>query len=242
MENENKEQRTIQGEYNLRMGAYLARRDFEQQVEQAGKDESLPKLSDEAADRIVAAMMANYDALQREKKRKKLRGKLLRWGAAVAAVLVIAPTVALNVSASRTALVNYVIQNFDEYSVVQYDQDYNAQPPLGWRSEYYPRWLPEGYTINKVEFNERGDYVWYKSEKGYDFDVSIIYSVDSLAINTENCEKKEVSINGRQAMLYFTDDRRWTALLIQLNDCTVRVEGTVTENEICEIAKSINGL
>lgn len=242
MENESREQRAIQGEYNLRMGAYLARKDFEQQVEQAGKDESLPAMSDEAAKRITAAMMANYDALQREKKRKKYRGKLLRWGAAVAAVLVIAPAVALNVSASRTALVNYVIQNFDEYSVVQYDQEYNAIPPLGWRSEYYPRWLPEGCKINKVEFNQGGDHAWYQSTGRYDFSIAIIYSSDRPAINTEECEEKEVSINGRPAMLYFTDNKRRVTLFLPLGDCSIRIEGVLTEREVCKIAESINGL
>lgn len=242
MENENKEQRTIQGEYNLRMGAYLARKDFEQQVEQAGQDESLPKLPDEAADRIVAAMMANYDALQRAKKRKKLRGKLLRWGTAVAAVLVIAPAVALNVSASRTALVNYVIQNFDEYSVVQYDQDYNAQPPLGWRSEYYPRWLPEGCKVSKVEFNQWGDYVWYLSPDGNNFNMSIVYSANRLAINTEDYERKEIYISDRKSVLCYTDNRRKTILFIPLSDCSIQIEGALTEHEICKIAESIYGL
>lgn len=239
MENENKEQRAIQGEYNLRMGAYLARKDFEQQVEQAGQDESLPKLSDEAANRIVAAMMANYDTLQRAKKRKKLRGKLLRWGTAVAAVLVIAPAVALNVSASRTALVNYVIQNFDEYSVVQYDQDYNAQPPLGWRSEYYPRWLPEGCKVSKVEFNKGGDHVWYQFSGGYDLSISLMYSTSRPAINTEEYEEKEILINNQQAMLYFADSRRRAILYLPLEDCSIQIEGALTEREICKIAESI---
>lgn len=239
MENENKEQRTIQGEYNLRMGAYLARKDFEQQVEQAGQDESLPKLPDEAANRIVAAMMANYDTLQRAKKRKKLRGKLLRWGTAVAAVLVIAPAVALNVSASRTALVNYVIQNFDEYSVVQYDQDYNAQPPLGWRSEYYPRWLPEGCKVQKAGFNQWGDYIWYSNSKGYDFSFAVLLPSEQPAINTENCEEKEVLINNQNAMIYTFDNRRRRILLLSLPNGSIRIEGSLTETEICRIAESI---
>lgn len=242
MENESREQRAIQGEYNLRMGAYLARRELERQVEAAGKDESLPSMSDEAAKRIEAAMMANYDALQREEKRRKYGGKLVRWAAAVAAVLVIAPAVALNVSASRTALVNYVIQNFDEYSVVRYDHEYNALAPLGWRSEYYPRWLPEGYRVDKVKFDQWGDYVWYLSSEGYDFSVSIVYSSNQLAVNTENSENKEIFINERRTMLYFVDDRCRTILFIPLPDCSIRIEGTLTEQEICKIAESINGL
>ena len=242
MENESREQRAIQGEYNLRMGAYLARRELEQQVEAAGRDESIPAMSDEAAKRITAAMMANYDALQREEKRRKYRGKFVRWAAAVATVLVIAPVVALNVSASRTALVNYVIQNFDEYSVIRYDQEYNVLAPIGWRSEYYPRWLPEGCKVNKVEFIQGEDYVWYLSPDGDDFSVSVLYSTTLLEINTENCEGKEISINGRNAILYFTDNKRRAILFIPLSDCSIRIEGALTEQEICKIAESINGL
>ncbi len=242
MENESREQRAIQGEYNLRMGAYLARWEFEKQVEQDGKDERLPAMSDEAAERIIAAMMANYDALQREKKRKKLRGKLLRWGAAVAAVLVIAPAVALNVSASRTALVNYVIQHFDEYSVVQYDQDYNAIPPLGWRSGYYPRWLPEGCKVRMVKFEELGEFAWYSDSTGYDFCFSFVASAERPAINTENCEEKEVLINGRKGVIYLFDDRRRRTLILSLPDGSVQIEGNLTEREICRMAESINGL
>lgn len=232
----------IQGKYNLEMGVHLAWEDLQKELDAVAQDDSLPTMSPEEVNSLLAAANAEYDRLKTEKKRASRRNRFLQWGISIAAVVIIIPIAAMNVNASRTAISNYVIQNFGKYGAVQYDEGYNTTAPFGWRSEYYPRWIPEGYHIASVEFREGGDYLWYTSDDNKEISFFVQYSLELSVprmVNNENYTEKGITVNGRDATLYLSADKRQVTLVLPLPNSTLVLEGMLSEKAICNIAESI---
>lgn len=123
---------------------------------------------------------------------------------------------------------------------MEYDTGYNAAAPFGWRSKYYPRWLPDGYQVDSVEYSSEGDYVWYTSPNGDKISFFVKNADYKLGINTETRERTDVTIDGHRAILYssLVDDS--ALLLIPLEDCTIQIEGSLPKDTICQIAESVN--
>lgn len=242
MQNEerNKQERlAIQGKYNLAMGIQLAREDFEREIEEIGQDDSLPSMSPEQEEQFFTVIHAAQARIKAKKRRKAIRKKLIQFGAAAAAILILVPTIAMNVSASRTVISNYVIQNFGDYSALRYDKENNALPPFGWRSEYYPQWIPDGYHIFSVNFDHPGDYIWYINDADRQFQFSVLNFADLPLVNSEDREEEEIIINGRQAFLYVSEDMRQTSLVLPLSDVVLRIDGMIPVSQIIKIAEAI---
>lgn len=238
MERENsREKRTLelQGRYNLEMGVHLA---WEDEMDELLAGE-MPEVTPEQTAALLSAAHRARDSIKAEKRHAKLKKHLVRWGAAAAAILVIAPVVAMNVSASRTAISNYVIQTFDKYSVIQYDQEYNAVAPFGWRSEYYPRWLPEGYQLDSVEFAEWGDCIWYITKDKVKLSFQVLNFTDQPMLNSEKYTEEQLVVEGRNATLYLSEDRRKAILFVSLSEYAIQVAGFVSKNDLIQIVESV---
>lgn len=242
MENETKNSRErleIQGRYNLAMGAQLVREDFEREIDEAAKDESIPPMTPEQMENFFSVVHEGQARIRAQKRRKAFLKRFSRFAAVAAALIMLVPAVAMNVSASRTAISNFVIQNFGDYSAIRYDVENNAQPPFGWRSEYYPKWLPEEYHVSSVRFDSQGDYVWYINDADKQISFSVLDFAECPLLNSENRKEQEVIINGRRAFLYISDDMREVALVLYVSGAVLRIEGTLTVGQIMQIAESI---
>lgn len=130
-------------------------------------------------------------------------------------------------------------KNFDKYSVIQYDQEYNAVAPFGWRSEYYPRWLPEGYQIESVKFSDLVDCIAYSSKSGNEIIFFVLSPYSGPQINNEEYEEVPIMVGEHNATLYLSTDRRRAAIFIPLSDCSIQIEGLVPEKELTKIAESV---
>lgn len=242
MQNEerNKQERlAIQGKYNLAMGIQLAREDFEREIEEIAQDDSLPTMPPEKVERFFTMIHAEQARIRAQKLRKAVRKKFIQLGVTAAVILIFVPAIAMNVSASRTAISNYVIQNFGDYSALRYDKENNALPPFGWRSEYYPRWVPDGYQISSVNFDHPGDYIWYINDAGKKIEFCVLNFANRPLVNSEDRQGEEIVINGRQAFLYVSEDMRQAALVLPLSNVLLKIEGTLPDNQLIQIAESI---
>ena len=241
MENEKAEQERleIQGRYNLQMGIHLAQQDLMEEMEAVASDDSLPDLTPEQLAQLNRAVSAKRRELNVKRHRAALGKKMAMWGGAAAAGLVLIPTVAMSVGATRTAISNYVIHNFDKYSVIQYDNENNAIAPIGWRSKYYPRWLPDGFEIESVEFTEWGDYIWYSSSSDQKLSFFVTTNNSRPQINSEYCNQQEAQIGEHRAILCEKTDKRATLLFIPFEDGAIQIEGNISSEIACEIANSI---
>lgn len=242
MENETKNSRErleIQGRYNLAMGIQLVREDFEREIEETARDESIPSMTSEQVENFFSAVHAGQARQSAQKRRRVFYKRFARLGAVAAVLVILVPAIAMNVGASRTAISNFVIQSFGDYSALRYDTENNALPPFGWRSEYYPRWLPEGYHISSVRFDVQGDYIWYKNEAGKQISFFVLYDMKEPLVNSEDREEREILINDRQAFLYIAEDMREATLVLPYVDAILRIEGTLSTSQIVQVAESI---
>lgn len=241
MENETKNSRErleIQGRYNLAMGIQLVREDFEREIDETARDESIPSMTPEQVENFFSAVHAGQARQSAQKRRRVFYKRFARLGAVAAVLVILVPAIAMNASASRTAISNFVIQNFADHSVLRYDKENNALPPFGWRSEYYPRWLPEGYYISSVNFDHPSDYIWYNTKTGKQLSFFVFKSLPQPSLNNENREKKSIMIGEYPAVLYTSVDMREIMLFLPLPNGTVQIEGNLSENEIVQIAES----
>lgn len=242
MENETKNSRErleIQGRYNLAMGIQLVREDFEREIEETARDESIPSMTPEQVENFFSAVHAGQARQSAQKRRRVFYKRFARLGAVAAVLVILVPAIAMNASASRTAISNFVIQNFGDYSALRYDTENNALPPFGWRSEYYPKWLPEGYHVSSVRFDLQGDYIWYINDAGRKIQFCVLNLVEQPLVNSEDRQGEEIIISGRQAFLSVSEDMRQTTLVIPLSDAVLKIDGMLSVNQLILIAESI---
>lgn len=225
----------LQGRYNLEMGVHLA---WEDEMDELLAGE-MPEVTPEQTAALLAAVHTERDRLRAEKKLAGLKRNFARWGAAAAAILIATPVIAMNVSASRTAISNYVIQTFDKYSVIRYDREYNAVAPFGWRSEYYPRWLPEGYQLDSVEFAEWGDCIWYITKDKVKLSFRILNFADHPMLNSEKYTEEQLLVNGHSATLYRSEDKRRAILFVPLSERAVQIDGFLSKEHLVRMMESI---
>lgn len=242
MENETKNSRErleIQGRYNLAMGIQLVREDFEREIEETARDESIPSMTPEQVENFFSAVHAGQARQSAQKRRRVFYKRFVRLGAVAAVLVILVPAIAMNASASRTAISNFVIQSFGDYSALRYDTEDNALPPFGWRSEYYPRWLPEGYHVSSVRFDLQGDYIWYINDANRQISFSVLDFAEYPLLNSEDRKEQEIIINGQRALLYTSEDLREATLVLYVSGAVLKIEGTISVNQIVQIAESI---
>ena len=205
-------------------------------------DSTLPQPPADIQAKTDSAVLAMLGAHQAKRRRKRRVTYLLRTAAVVALIACISVPLAFTADASRAAVANFLIQNFDKFSRITYDINNNAGPPIGWTSEYYPQWLPEGYQVNHLQFSSEGQEIWYSDNDGYKIYFSISFPDSSLNIDTENTRCLKKTVGNYQARLYIKLDKRSSAIAIFLPEQTLYIQGSLTEDEILRIANSIHNI
>jgi len=235
-----KELERLQEEFLLQ-SAGVAYEDFLfETFEQVGQDPTASGLPRERMKSIDAAVEAEVKKLRRRDSQKRLRANLLKVAACFVLLLVAVPSVAFSVKASRSGIVNYLIQHFSQFSEIHYGPDLKATAPLGWSSPYYPTWLPEGFSIYQVGFNENADTVWYNVPGEHKVLFSVLKNLSTgTAVNDEDLQGKSLQINGASAELYFNESGTERMLVLPLPRGVVQIRGEISEENIIKIAESI---
>lgn len=188
------------------------------------------------------AVFAMLDAHAVKRKRRRRARYLLRTAAAVALIACISVPLAFTVDASRAAVANFLIQNFDQFSRITYDVENNAKAPVGWTSEYYPQWLPEGYRFHQIQQNSHRQTIWYIDDRNYSISFSLTSTEEPLAIDTENTVCSDILIDEYSAKLFVKKDKHSSSLAIFTSNTTICIQGLLSEDEIIHIAKRIHSI
>lgn len=149
-------------------------------------DSTLPQPPADIQAKTDSAVLAMLGAHQAKRRRKRRVTYLLRTAAVVALIACISVPLAFTADASRAAVANFLIQNFDKFSRITYDINNNAGPPIGWTSEYYPQWLPEGYEFDQLQFFNSCQAIWYVDGSNNKIYFVVAPHDDSLDIDTED--------------------------------------------------------
>ena len=224
----------------LKLAGMMYAKEQDEATAKALADETVPPPPADVQAKTDEAVFAMLDAHAVKRKRRRRARYLLRTAAAVAHIVCISVPLAFTVDASRAAVANFLIQNFDQFSRITYDVENNAKAPVGWTSEYYPQWLPEGYQFDQIYFEENMQAIWYINNS---YRIQFIVSSDSpLAIDTENTNCYERMIGSYKSLLYVKDDKRSTSLAIFSPSETIYIQGNLTEDEIMKMAKNIHSI
>ncbi len=175
------------------------------------------------------------------KKRTKLRFFRMASTAAVLLLFVV-PLSLFSISASRQEIANYMIENFDKYSVIQYDTNANAIKPIGWNSEFYPLWIPEGFKYFEVVFFDNLKYIQYDSKSGKEFSFSVYENSYVPWFDSEEYLFEEIHINGCNAQLLTSIDGTEHVVLIPISSKTFVISGELSESNILKIAENIKNM
>ncbi len=167
----------------------------------------------------------------------KLINTVAKRVAIIIAVIIIALTsTVLSVDALREKIKNFVIETFEKFSIVVYNDNLNTIEQI---KEYYsPSYIPKGYEISRVEKGEIDNYILYKNKNGSEIHYTqICLSYQQSYIDTHNCIIEEIdkylfirkeSIN-RNA-IYFSD-KNYSYEIVSFGD--------LDKEELLKIAQSL---
>ena len=198
-------------------------------------------------------------------------GRLLL--AAILGVLLFTAAFALSEDV-RVATLNAVLEVMDDRTRITFEEapsgagqfDASNQADTASGLEYHYNialeWIPEGFELDSGNYKENGtsDYVIYRSPQDGMIEVCVTpYSAELVSsLNTEDCAKQEVTVNGHPATLYTTNEdmlvRRyhqngltniWSDMIIYWIDqeagVMVDISATnLTEEEMLRLAEGVH--
>ena len=232
--------RALQEEQLMKLAGF-AYEDWIKQQAEAYSGPGMPyQAGDEAVERVAGQIQARITAEQ-QRRRLARCGKraAAAFASAAALVALMVPVSFATVDASRTALANYVIHNFGQYSVLVDESSGQTSAPFGWRSEYYPTWVPEGFSFNHLVFKEQFDSIWYSDSYGNSWSFSIFNDNQLPQFDSEEMISTTIPVKSKEGILYISSDRRKLSLIIKIDNQWVVVTGNLTRENILKIAESI---
>lgn len=134
-----------------------------------------------------------------------------------------------------------VLTDFGKYSTLDVlFSGHKPEIPEDWQEMYYPSYIPEGFTFKEIKSISTINTLVYVDSRGYNLGFSIIMPNAEINIDTENMEKSEIQINGRNALLYEKSDKIKSSVLINYGDCIIYIVGSLSTDEIIKIAENIS--
>lgn len=157
-----------------------------------------------------------------KKRHRTARRTVSRWltkAAVVAALSGLLFTAAFALSEDvRVATLNVLIEVMDDHTKITFEDTYSeptetpteTNPGLEYHYNIALEWIPEGFELDSGHFKEEGtsDYVSYVNSQNGVIDIRVTPYRTGLvsSLNTEGCEKKDITVQNHAAMLYITSE------------------------------------
>ena len=197
---------------------------------------------------VLQRMQANLQQTMRKTKQRKrchiifmYLGRLTACAAIVCCVLISGTY--LSVDAARDSINNFVLELFDDHSIVKTEKsefDSGTALPANWQEPFYITWVPTRFINVQIY---KVDSVWtlfffFLSED----DTLSIYVWDfyhSPNINTENMTlTSEENIQEAPAKIYMSEDGNTCMLIWTKENYIVQILGVISSEEAIKIAES----
>lgn len=197
---------------------------------------------------VLQRMQANLQQTMHKTKQRKRRhiifmhlGRLTACAAIVCCVLISGTY--LSVDAARDSINNFVLELFDDHSVIKTEKSEfqsGAALPANWQEPFYITWVPTRF-IN-VHINKT-DSVWSLCYEGSTIDDTLsVYVWDfyhSPNIDTENMTFiSDENIQGSPAKIYLSKDENICMLIWTNDNYIVQIGGSISSDEAIKIAES----
>ncbi len=160
--------------------------------------------------------------------------------AAVSSLIVASSSVA-TVMAVNPAIREMVLTDFGQYSTLNMlFSEKKAEIPKDWQEQYYPRYIPEGFTYKETKLGSKIKGLIYVNSKKQFLSFIVIAPGTDIDIDTENMMKTEIKVKNHDAILFEKNDKLHSSIVINYEDCIIRIYGPISGEEITKIAENIS--
>jgi len=174
-----------------------------------------------------------------EKPRKKTRVRYnLRRAMIIVAILILAFAIAMVSSTGfREKMFGYIMTDhagYTDLSSLEDSSDDAAMP------EFKLGYVPDGYKLSSSDSDAESFSLSYSAGTGNDakyINLSV-YKEGSLSVDNDTLKRKEVTVNGYQAFVFYDKDN--TGVLWQVGDYTFNIWTQLSQEETIKVAKSID--
>lgn len=144
------------------------------------------------------------------------------------------------VEAFRINILNLLIETPEKYSNIQLSDEKVTQASNlseEWEDYYYPRYVPEGFTVKKASISMGVGEIVYNNNDNKKVMYSMNAKKQNLFIDTEDIEYTEIMINEYPGQLI--KKKRHYTVVFQNNEYLFTVSGDIEPKELIKICESI---
>lgn len=198
--------------------------------------------SEEAKQRILASIDAEFDKQRRHNKLQQFRKYAARAAIFMGMIFAIGVTAVFSVDALRIRVLNTIIEYQERYATMTSIEDTSDESytmPL----HCAPTWMPEGFAFsNQITATPKHIYTYFEHPDGRWVQCYWVGSLDGMInVDTEDpliC--KEIKIHGCDAVLVLKEEWRLYWLDYTLNSFFVlTADSSISEADLIAIAESI---
>lgn len=193
----------------------------------------------EAFEEIGAAIRQEENALNRRRKLAVWAKRTSKASAAVLVTMVLSFSILYtSVRAFREQVLKFANKDYGKYSTITLGE--KLEKPAGWPYEYYPTWIPQGFSLDLISPMENSADMWYRNGQ----EQFIFFSVEDLGgnydINTEGLQEEVLEINGHTVSLYSSENVNHSYAVIVLETDVIFIDADVPGETMQMIIKNIN--
>lgn len=221
-------------EEKLKAAVLLAAQRDGQELIDADSTEPCEPASLEARARLFAAIEDNKKKPSKE--RHWYTPTVRKVAIAVASVLILLIMIPSTTEAGRkwiTELIEKVFPSFTEYHLSDYEKVPNPQV-----KRYTLGYVPDGFSIEKEDYNENGYSLVYMNVNDQFFRLDAIASSGIMQIDSENADSiEQVFVNGEQAEL--VTKKEIISIVWSSDEIMFVLDGNLDKTELIKIANNI---
>lgn len=177
----------------------------------------------------------------REEKSRRLstfKKRAVQIAAAILIFILLSGLTILSVEAWRVRVLNYIIDINEKYTGfliddVSIDRSQFPETP----GMHLPSYIPDGYTLEKIETSGSFYVVTYENEGGDLIILQGLTSGSSVGIDSEDAYHEQLFVNDELAYYYFKND--YSTLLFGYKENKFLLGGLISRDEIIRMAESM---
>lgn len=166
--------------------------------------------------------------------------RLLKFAALLILLVNMAITIAVAASDTiRVQALQFLMQNTPSYTQIRFAPlGIEIEIPVDWPEDYYPTYIPQGFSITKVEPFEEAALVIYENTHNQRIEIDICGPGAVANIDSENAEMFDISIQRHSAMVLRKNE--WTRIVWSIGDRYIMIRSNTDYETIVSVAESIS--
>lgn len=200
------------------------------------KDESIINPNQDELDEKIYAMINNHLGKDSARIASKKRFKSIMFKAAAFVLILLSGFIIpfVTVDAFRERVLNFYIENFDTHATFTPEEEVEQS------EDFTVGYIPEGYKKSD-EFKADGLYsISFNNQTNKLIDITFYNNKTSFNIDSEDCEKYNITIKNKIAYIYRKSD--FVTLIFKIHENSVVINSSdehLTNDELINIAESI---